>query len=88
MAEQTPVDSHSLASSHRGRSERVPLSPKDGVLAPWMTAGEAAAYLRLPSAQAVYKRAERGQVRAHRFGPRLLRFRRADLDALLEGGRR
>jgi excisionase family DNA binding protein len=49
---------------------------------PWLTADEAAAYLRLPSRRALYKRVERGQVRAHRWG-RQLRFHRRDLDALL-----
>jgi excisionase family DNA binding protein len=49
---------------------------------PWLTANEAAAYLRLPSARALYKRVERGHVRAHRWG-RQLRFHRRDLDALL-----
>jgi excisionase family DNA binding protein len=50
---------------------------------PWLTAEEAAEYLRLPSVRALYKRVERGQVPAHRWG-RLFRFRRPELDALLE----
>jgi excisionase family DNA binding protein len=50
---------------------------------PWLTAAEAAAYLRLPSTRALYKRCERGQVRAHRWG-RQLRFHRRDLDRLLQ----
>ena len=49
---------------------------------PWMTATEAAEYLRVPSVRALYKRVERGQVPAHRWG-RQLRFRRRELDALL-----
>jgi excisionase family DNA binding protein len=49
---------------------------------PWFTADEAARYLRLPSRRALYKRVERRQVRAHRWG-RQLRFHRRDLDALL-----
>jgi excisionase family DNA binding protein len=49
----------------------------------WLTAAEAAAYLRLPTTRALYKRVERGQVPAHRWG-RHFRFRRAELDALLE----
>jgi excisionase family DNA binding protein len=75
------------ASGHGSRTRTVPLSPKDSRPGPWLTAGEAAEYLRLPSVQAVYKRVERGQLPVHRFG-RLHRFRRAELDALLEGGRR
>lgn len=48
----------------------------------WLTAAEAAEYLRLPSVRALYKRVERGQLPAHRWGRRF-RFRRRDLDALL-----
>jgi excisionase family DNA binding protein len=48
----------------------------------WLTASEAAEYLRLPTTRALYKRVERGQLPAHRFG-RQFRFRRRDLDALL-----
>jgi excisionase family DNA binding protein len=49
----------------------------------WFTAEEAAEYLRLPSGKAVYQRAARGQILPHRFGARLIRFRRRDLDALM-----
>jgi excisionase family DNA binding protein len=49
----------------------------------WLTAAEAAEYLRLPTRMALYKRVERGQVRAHRWG-RQLRFRRKELDALID----
>jgi len=49
---------------------------------PWMTADEVAEYLRLPSRAAVYKRVERGQLPAHRWGRRW-RFRRSELDALV-----
>ena len=48
----------------------------------WMTAEEAAAYLGLPSVDALYRRVERGQVPARRWG-RQYRFRRQDLDALM-----
>ena len=58
-------------------------APQDKPASPWLTAGEAAAYLRLPTVHALYKRVERGQVPAHRWG-RLFRFRRSELDALLE----
>jgi excisionase family DNA binding protein len=48
----------------------------------WMTATEAADYLRLPSVNALYQRVARGQVKALRLG-RQMRFRRRDLDALM-----
>jgi excisionase family DNA binding protein len=47
-----------------------------------MTAAEAAEYLRI-SLKALYARVERGQIRCYRFG-RHLRFRRRDLDALMD----
>jgi hypothetical protein len=52
----------------------------------WLTAAEAADYLRLPSVDALYQRRARGQVRAFRMGrgdrgP--LRFKRRDLEALM-----
>jgi excisionase family DNA binding protein len=52
----------------------------------WMTADEAATYLRLRSRRALYDHVRRGRVKAHRLG-RLLRFHRLELDALLQGGR-
>jgi excisionase family DNA binding protein len=48
----------------------------------WMSAMEAADYLRLPSVNALYQRVARGQVKALRFG-RQMRFHRRDLDALM-----
>lgn len=48
----------------------------------WLNAREAAEYLRLPTVRALYKRIERGQLPAHRFG-RQLRFARREIDALL-----
>ena len=48
----------------------------------WMTAAEAADYLRLPSVNALYQRVARGQVKAQRLG-RQMRFRRRDLDSLM-----
>lgn len=57
----------------------------------WLDADEAAEYLRLRSRRALYDHVRRGRVPAHRLG-RLLRFRRAELDAALgvrdEKGRR
>jgi hypothetical protein len=54
----------------------------------WLTAKEAADYLRLPSVKALYQRRARGQVKGYPLGPRTLRFRRRDLDALLAAGGR
>ncbi|HVN32032.1 MAG TPA: helix-turn-helix domain-containing protein [Thermoanaerobaculaceae bacterium] len=48
----------------------------------WLTAAEAAAYLALPSVEALYRRVERGQVPARRWG-RQYRFRIKELDALM-----
>lgn len=62
----------------------VPVSP-GARPTPWLTAAEAADYLRLPTVRALYKRVERGQVPAHRLG-RQFRFHRRDLDALLGSG--
>ncbi len=53
-----------------------------GVVSAWLTAADAAAYLGLPSAAALRKRVERGQVPAHRWG-RQLRFKRSELDGLV-----
>ena len=52
----------------------------------WLTADEATAHLGFPSRKALYAAVERGQVPAHKLGRRL-RFRRAELDALLDRGR-
>ncbi len=50
----------------------------------WLTAEEAAAFLRVPSVRALYQLVRRGVVQASRVG-RALRFRRADLEELLVG---
>jgi hypothetical protein len=63
-------------------ARRDPLPPAPPSSQEWLTAPEAAAHLRLPSAKALYQRVARGQVEPHRLGRRL-RFRRAGLDALL-----
>ena len=54
---------------------------------PWLSATEAAAYLSLPSVKALYERCRRGGVPFYRFGRRSLRFKREDLDQVLESGR-
>ncbi len=63
-------------------SENVMETTQGTTSTTWLTAEEAAKYLRLPSVRALYKRVERGQVPARRWG-RHYRFRRRDLDVLL-----
>jgi excisionase family DNA binding protein len=48
----------------------------------WLTAAEAAEYLRL-SVKALYQRRARGQIKGYTLGSRHIRFRRRDLDALM-----
>jgi excisionase family DNA binding protein len=49
----------------------------------WLTAAEAAAYLRFPTVDALYQAVHRGQVPVHHLGRRL-RFRRSELDTRLK----
>lgn len=51
----------------------------------WLTSDEAVRYLKMRSRKALYQAVRRAQVPVHRLGRRL-RFRRAELDALLLGG--
>ncbi len=52
----------------------------------WLTAGEAATYLGLPSRRALYMAIRRGQVPVHRLGRRM-RFDVGELDEALRGRR-
>lgn len=52
-------------------------------LGPFLTPEQAAAYLKLSSAQAVNVRAYRGQIPVYRIGDRILRYRACELDAAL-----
>ena len=52
----------------------------------WLNAEQTAEYLSLPSKGAVYQAVRRGDIPAYRFGKRL-RFKRKDLDGMLENGR-
>jgi len=53
----------------------------------WMNADELAEYLSLPSRKAVYQAVRRGEIPAHRFGEKRLRFRRDEIDEVLARGR-
>jgi excisionase family DNA binding protein len=53
---------------------------------PWMTAEDVAAALAV-SARSVQGYARRGALRSTRIGPRVLRFRREDVDAFARGRR-
>jgi excisionase family DNA binding protein len=53
----------------------------------WLGADQATRYLGLPSRKALYQAVRRGQVPVHRLGKRRMRFRRAELDRVLERGR-
>lgn len=57
-------------------------SPKPSARGPWLDASSAAAYLALPSVEALYKMVRRGTLAGCRLG-RLLRFSQPALDALL-----
>src|SRR6266404_7469858 len=52
----------------------------------WLGIDQAARYLGLPSRKALYQAVRRGQVPVHRLGTRRMRFRRAELDQVLERG--
>ena len=54
---------------------------------PWMTAEDVMGYLRLPSRNIVYQMVREGQIPCYRLGERRLRFKRSDLDDLLEQNR-
>jgi len=52
----------------------------------WLTSDEAALYLRLPTAKALYQTVRRGRLPVHYLGNRL-RFLRTELDEALERSR-
>jgi excisionase family DNA binding protein len=53
----------------------------------WLTASQAADYLCLPSTAVLYQLTRRGEVPFCRLGERRLRFKRTDLDNLMEENR-
>jgi excisionase family DNA binding protein len=71
------------ASEELGRLKTI----ADQDQAEWLGASAAARYLGLPSRKALYQAVRRGQVPFHRFGSRRMRFRRIDLDQVLQRGR-
>jgi len=60
---------------------------RSSVAIEWLGVDQAARYLGLPSRKALYQAVRRGQVPVHRLGTRRMRFRRAELDQVLERGR-
>lgn len=76
-------DRRSCPASRRTLELPTPIPPRDST--PWLTAREAAYYLRLPSIDALYQDVRRGRVPVHPRGRRFL-FHRDELDALLLGG--
>jgi len=74
-----------------GRTQNADRTPPPAAPIPptqeWLTATEAVRYLGLPSCKALYQAIRRGQVPTHRLGKRRMRFRRTELDAVLERGR-
>ncbi len=63
------------------------LGSRRAIEAVWLTVEETVRYLGLPSRRALYQAIRRGQVPVHRLGARRMRFRRAELDQVLERGR-
>ena len=49
----------------------------------WLDAKNAAAYLALPTVKALYAAVARGEVPAHRFGKRRLRFKVVELAKIM-----
>ena len=78
--EQSSFTWTATASAAPGRTP-VQLGPGDRHR--WLTAGEATAYLGLPTRKALYAAVARGQVPAHRLGRRRLRFKLDELEGLL-----
>lgn len=81
-AEQGAFDWTPTKAPPTSRPPRPPLGLEDRHR--WLKADEAAAYLGLPTRKALYAAVARGQVPAHRLGPRRLRFKLDELDHLLD----
>lgn len=80
---------HEIADRRRGDRRRASVGIERRSLGAveWLGADEAARYLGLPSRKALYQAVRRGQIAAHRLGARRMRFRRVELDRVLERGR-
>lgn len=50
----------------------------------WLTADQAAEYLGLPSRNCLYQMVRAGEIPAYRLGERRLRFKKEELDMVLE----
>jgi excisionase family DNA binding protein len=59
------------------------VTPPPTVQSPWLTAEEAASYLRLPTVKALYQAVRRGEVPCHRRSKRTMLFHREELDRAL-----
>lgn len=51
----------------------------------WMSAEEAAQYLRFPSTRALYEMVSRVEIPAYRLGKRMLLFSKTELDTYIRG---
>ena len=79
-----PISPHPADLMLSDSGNRVPkLFPATGES--WLTAKEAADYLRLPSTAAVYALNARRELKYHRVGKRRIRYDRRDLDQFLAG---
>jgi len=76
------VTARSSTTGTAGADRRASMQPPE-----WLAADQAVRYLGLPSRKALYQAVRRGQVPVHRLGTRRMRFRRAELDQLLERSR-
>ena len=78
-----------LAESSTSGVQVPKLRRRSGALRPteWLGARDAARYLGLPSRKALYQAVRRGQVPVHRLGTRRMRFRRIELDQVLQRSR-
>ena len=65
------------------RGRRVGEAARRIVESPWLTAEEAAEYMRFPTVKALYQAVRRGEVPVHRRAARAMLFNRDELDRAL-----
>jgi hypothetical protein len=87
LRELAMQDSQQRHQPGRSLDRRAAAADSPGGAPEWLNASEATRYLGLPSCKALYQAVRRGQVPMHRFGARRMRFRRLELDSILERGR-